>query len=363
MSQLTERTGSRVTSFGHWLRERFIRENLFNALKTFAWLGPLTLLIWVYAERAQVVEEDNVSIPIEVQSNDRNRFVRLDQPAPDKVVIVRLSGPRSRVDELRQQLDPRNNPSVILPIDSTLPAGQSHDLDAAQLISHSRLFESSGVSVTDSKPARIRVYIDQYQQQDVDIQAPAGSNIQGTPVFTPAKATVRAPARDLAMAINQGTLTVEADLKSTGVLDQPGTHEINVRIKSPQLAGNNSVTYTPDTVKATIEVRPTDISYEISSMNVLVQIPSSLQKDYLVSTDDFISNITVTGPSEQIAALQKETAAKPQAILTITRDDLNGDRPSHPLQVQFPAGIQNVRLSKADEAKNISFRLIKRATE
>ena len=51
----------------HWLRGCFERYNLLAGLKTLLWLGPLTLLIWVYAEREQNDKID-AAIPVAVRA-------------------------------------------------------------------------------------------------------------------------------------------------------------------------------------------------------------------------------------------------------------------------------------------------------
>src|SRR5690242_1264927 len=48
----------------------FSRESLFNFAKTMAWVVPLTILIWVYAEREQRDTDPGVTFPIDVRSSD-----------------------------------------------------------------------------------------------------------------------------------------------------------------------------------------------------------------------------------------------------------------------------------------------------
>src|SRR4051812_26806963 len=68
-------------------------EQFFGFLKTLIWVAPLTLLIWVYAEREQAVTVAGVTFPVDVRTVDHNRIVQLRSPA-DKNIIVELSGPR-----------------------------------------------------------------------------------------------------------------------------------------------------------------------------------------------------------------------------------------------------------------------------
>src|SRR5215211_3341785 len=58
----------------------FTRENVVSNLKTLAWVIPLTLLIWIYAEREQVAPAKDVAVPFELQSVDTDRVVSLKPP-------------------------------------------------------------------------------------------------------------------------------------------------------------------------------------------------------------------------------------------------------------------------------------------
>src|SRR5688500_9862212 len=85
-----------------WARGTFTRENLVSGAKTLAWVVPLTVLIWVYAEREQLIPEQSVPIPINVTSGDPSRVVTLLHP-PDKMILADLEGPRSRIDAVRNE--------------------------------------------------------------------------------------------------------------------------------------------------------------------------------------------------------------------------------------------------------------------
>src|SRR3954447_8679042 len=80
-------------------------EQSVNFLKNLVWVVPLTLLIWIYAEREQTVTLPTEPVSIDVRTNDHNRLVDLRFPQ-DKNIIVELSGPRARIDRVRELLQP-----------------------------------------------------------------------------------------------------------------------------------------------------------------------------------------------------------------------------------------------------------------
>ena len=65
-----------ASSLRRWSGRMFTLENLSSGLKTFMWVAPLTILIWVYAEREQVVQKE-VTLPIAVKSTDPKLIVSL----------------------------------------------------------------------------------------------------------------------------------------------------------------------------------------------------------------------------------------------------------------------------------------------
>src|SRR4051812_27900483 len=63
----SRRTPNRfVAWFAGWSHEYFTTERIGAFFKTLLWVAPLTILIWIYAERQQQYKQNDVSIPIEV---------------------------------------------------------------------------------------------------------------------------------------------------------------------------------------------------------------------------------------------------------------------------------------------------------
>src|SRR5688500_16422200 len=73
---LLRRTG---TATRRWARDTFNREQIVAGLKQLAWVAPLTMLIWLYAERAQQSEE---MIPVHVRARSSNDKVHLKLVEP-----------------------------------------------------------------------------------------------------------------------------------------------------------------------------------------------------------------------------------------------------------------------------------------
>src|SRR5258706_9196582 len=89
--------------YGHPAKRVPFGQKVVDVLKTFAWVAPLTVLIWIYAEREQSVPYSGVSFPIELRTTDSNRLVTLRDPS-DHNVVATLLGPRTAVERVMREL-------------------------------------------------------------------------------------------------------------------------------------------------------------------------------------------------------------------------------------------------------------------
>jgi hypothetical protein len=343
----------------------FTWDNLFAAARTLAWLVPLTVLIWLYAEREQVFEIESVPIPITVTAGgDLNLFVELQAPQ-DAVITAKLNGPRGRLEDIRQRIMPQGSkPTVVLTIDRNhVTPGSLNTIDTAQALSTSPVFANSGVTVSNCSPAQLKVYVDDYTDRVLEVQRPTGvTNLVGTPDFDPRKVTLRGPRRNIQLAEERGPITVEADL--SGLVDKPG----------PQVANNvplvvrpvlQDVTLSPNTVRASFEVRAADVKWTYPSMGVSIEIPQSLQETSKVNCISTLPNVELVGPPDQIALLQQEGAPRPTAQITVTVDAVPNKpyiaKPGANLTFKFPPGAEDVQVNPETLANySIEWTLVER---
>ncbi|HEY1629363.1 MAG TPA: hypothetical protein VGF52_05860 [Tepidisphaeraceae bacterium] len=359
-TSLGARAAGRFLALGRWGRQSMSRSNLLAGLKTLSWLVPLTLLIWIYAEREQIDKADNISIPIEIQSVDYNKHISLQME--DKNVVAELSGPRSQLEEIRQKLLPQGDrPSVVLRIDP--PLGQ-YNPNTADLLNASPIFAHTGVTISNCKPASLPIFVDEFVERDVDVQAPPSvSNLVKQPIFDPKQVKIRAPQREMDRIESSGRLVAYADMASTGVLDKPGNHEAVVRVTSPGLNVQDA-SYNPANVSANFDVRQSDVQFTIPSVVVNLEGPNYLLNKYEVQYKDTIYDVKVMGPPDKIAALQRDDTTKPYGILHVTGDDrptpTSAGQHTRRLEFKMPDGV---RLDPQDDQRSIDFTLVERPTQ
>jgi hypothetical protein len=361
LDQAPSRARDQFGRFGRWLRDCFERENIIAGLTALAWLVPMTLLIWIYAEREQVLPEKDQTIPIAVRSNDGSLYVEVTS---DANIVADLAGPRSRVDEVRQQIQPRDGkPSIVVTIPDGLSPGQVHEPDIAQLLNSHPAFQARGVTVSNCKPSRIQVFVDRFEEHELEVQKPDDvTNLAATPLFEPNKVRVRAQASALARAKSSGALRIIADLGKTGRLNSPGKHEAPVPVYVPNLV-SDAVTYTPSTVQAKFEVRSSNVTGKLTSVPVKVSAPVELQEQHSIQIQqtprNVIYNVTVTGPAERIAELERGDI-KLWAVLEVDGNDIPTAGGTRRLKFEVPEGV---RVSDADQQRTVEFKLVQRAIE
>src|SRR5689334_9844341 len=66
-------------------RDAFGKQQLLDALKAFLWVAPLTILIWIYAEREQLATRKNFRVPVEIRSADPRQVITITSPADESL--------------------------------------------------------------------------------------------------------------------------------------------------------------------------------------------------------------------------------------------------------------------------------------
>jgi hypothetical protein len=350
----------------HRFASRFTRENVVSHLKTIAWVIPLTMLIWIYAEREQVDTPEDVAVPFELFSADRSRVVSL-KPPQDKNLILKLQGPRAKLSDVVAKLHGGLLPTG-LRIEVPAAGGDLHEyfVDALPLVKNQKIFVDSGVSVLGCQPAKLAVLEDSYVEREAKVVRPPDvTNVVAT--FDPPTVKVKGPlmvltrAEKAPRAESPGKLVLYGDLHDEAM--KPAGHyepkEVVLR-RPPELEDERVSISGPTTIRASVDVRPADKTLLIRSMPVTLDVTDSLWDKYAVT--DFkgvLQNVTVTGPPEIIDAMQKpDFEPKPKARVVVTPQDA-GDRRSKPVAWDMPEGVKVI---DADKNRTVEFRLVDKST-
>lgn len=322
-------TPSRRSALGYGeppTTRRSLGQRVITSLKTLAWVTPLTILIWAYAEREQNFTDPNpVPCPVELQASSPDRSVILVLPDQtngahrDTTVTVTLSGPRANVYAAEREIRTMNagHPAIQIALGPEYAPGE-HTLDTKKLIDSNRVFASYGVTVKSCEPAALTVKIDTMTENSLPVRAaPTPDNLDGDPIFDPPTVNVRAPTS----YFNQPNATsLSADLTKFVELKQDGQHTLpSVAVTWPYK--DESVSFATASVKAIVRTSTPAQNGKVDSMLVYVIMPPGLEQHYKVEYDPSLINVRVKGPQKDIETINK-LDPPPRAMLEVKPTDL-----------------------------------------
>jgi hypothetical protein len=332
------------------------RDQFTGFMKNLVWVVPITLLIWVYAEREQSVVEPSIVASIDVKTADSSRVVTLRGPA-DKNIILELSGPRARLERVKELLRPKSDgPALQIDVDLLMPATPNQHIPTVAQINNNPIFKNNGITVKSAQPPYLVVDIDSFEEEVVPVRAPPEiAQLLGEQShFDPSTIKIRAPSKVLERAAADKQLFVYADLsKHDEIKTRTGPYTIdNVPVYWPgpptpgqsATARKENVYLTPPTVKALLEIKQRDVEYTIPRITVSKATPARFEDGFTVDFAAQILNVPVTGPAEQIDLLRNRKFI-PEAVFKITGMEKTGELQA-PLKIDLPPGVQLTKESR-----------------
>jgi len=343
-----------------WFSDTFSGDKVVDTLKQLAWVVPLTLLIWVYAEREQITKLPNETIPFELISLDPNKSVRL-RSQQDRNVVVDLEGPRARLQDVLRQLRGGTSPQGLpINVDPKLSANREHELRTSTLLANHSIFRDNGITVTRSQPDRLIVTVDQLVEEEARVVPQTGiANLEAGSTFEPPTVRVRGPLALIEQAKKDanGQLLVYARVPDN-LLRTPG--QVDATDLSldppPALRDDDRVTLSRSNVDGKLRVRDADVKWTMQSMSISLDQPKSAAEKYQVEYSPSLSNVTLIGPKDVIDLISKpDYEPKPYAQLRVTSSDVGGERRRKLRFVELPQGV---RVSDEDLNREVAFKLV-----
>lgn len=334
------------------------RDRAKETIKTLLLVVPLTLLIWVYAERSQSTE-DKVTVSLEIESSDPQQAALLVHANGDDVsnipsVTLTLEGPRSRIVAVKSEITRLSREGKLkLFVPSQLGVGRDHDVPIGAMAGNNAPFLDSGVTVKATEPDAITVKIDKIESRDVSVQLPRElAQLVTQPRLEPATVRVRGPVSMLqkAFARPEG-FAATLDL-SSAALGQAGSRVFDSVALLPP--GDPTLSFTPNTIKVVLEVNPLEPKFTIPSMSISVQKPLNMDSRYRIEvTPIILTNVSVVGPQDKIDLIRLDKASpRPTAVLVVTTEDIGKDG-RHAVRYDLPPGVRAV-----DTPREVEFRIV-----
>lgn len=326
------------------------KAQLMEMTKTLSLVTILTLLIWIYAERAQN-DKASIQLELDVFVSNPTQFATLIEPV-NTPITVEIEGPRSKLDQLRTQLERRIR--VVLP-DNYEPETENN-IPVLPLLNDYPEIRALGVTVTSASPGTIRVRIDPKRTIKVPVVLPTDLPVSISDVsIDPPSVEVTGPAAVLARLFPTPKSGIPLDLSGAmEKLNTPGNHRLeNVPLQIPRETGLQVKPVRINSVRIDINTRETELI--LRTVPLVIQQPLPTVNRWEITTKEkTLTNIRVRGPASEIAKLQsvdnKPPEILPVAVLRLTNDDRNATDVVRPVSIEgLPQGVSLVGPAPAVE--------------
>ena len=337
-----------------WARETFNREQVVSALRSLVWVVPLTLLIWIYAEREQQ-DEPRAQFQVEVRSGSPGQVVRLVDlnGRAAATVTAELRGPKARVGVAVESL------RAGVPVQIVVEGGRQpgvHDIDILTLIERDQRLRDAGASVLNCQPQMLRVEVDTLHDEELDVKVDPNVRrlLNGEPVFDPPKVRVSAPSS----AFQKAKQPLYAIANLPQEMLTTGRHgPANVRVTVPGLGGPDVILRQP-TVMATVDVGNAVAEWRIPSLPVFMVTTTATARLYDVTGNpEFIQSVRVFGSPERMQQLKDGLLSpKPEAHFSVTSADAVTRKVTRRLEYVLPDGIT----MREEDKQDVTFEVVRR---
>ncbi len=333
-------------------------------LRTFVWAAPLTVLLWLWADREQVTSLSDVTVPISVRTSDPTRLGTLASPA-DRLVVVKLEGRRSRLEALREKIAASGSDGLTVDLQSVAGGLEPGEVrrSTVEVLNANPLFAAYGARVVSAVPQEVKITVDEIVEREaVVVPDSTITTFDGPLVFEPRSVTVRGPRdriQDLVPRTSDGHYQVTAEFAGMASLLVPGQHDLATVPLRRVGTATGGITIVPDSVKASFAIRSAGVKYVIPSLPVFALSSGTFLDEYRAVFEPVVKNVGVTGPPDVITALKMDKLPlRPKAVLEFSREDLPaGTVRSRKLRFELPAGV-TVLPEEAD--REFTFTLQKR---
>ncbi len=330
-----------------------VGRRVYEVIRNLMLVVPLTMLVWLYAERETIDDKQVISVPVIIHPDRADRIVTFASSA-DRVLEIKVAGTRVRIQQARDELARKQGLQIVAP--AQLELGPQVTLPAMEAVNANPIFSQRGITVTSCTPAMLSLQVDELvpaMEFRPGIPQEIASRLDGQAVLDPPTVMLSGPKR----ALMSTDVPVEVVAEITPqMLPKVGGEipAVPLRLKTT----NELVKITPTTVKALVKLKSSAVTYVINSVPVFTFGPPALFDKYRVNFPNgpFLSRVTVVGPQEEINRIISEDF-KPKALLEITQNDARERLPRSPSQYILP---EHVTVSDEDKSRTITFELVER---
>lgn len=310
-------------------------------IRTILLVTLVTLLIWLWAEGESLSSETlNPSITF-VQDSNELLLETTDQQW-NGAVSVRLQGSNRALTDARRDLGKQIRLKVG---DQGVPSQPGQQIvDFKKAIEQLPEVRTLGLSVVEVTPANTVVKIVKMMARELTVRPALATdiNILGDATVSPAKVTVRAPSELAALLPADVYAVAPITKEQLGVARDDTPQTITTTVQIPELAGKEGVVITPEKVGVTFRLRRSVDTVTVPSVPVWFSLPPTEGRRWNIDlTDQFLRDVTFTGPSDAIAKIRSRDII-PIAEIQLSSDDLEkGIEAKEAVFVGLPPGVES----------------------
>jgi len=334
-----------------WMDEHMSREQVSAGLKTMLWVIPLTILIWIYAERQGHTTFSNVTLPVEIVSNDPTKVFSIISPA-SKNVVVTLKGPRVALEAAQKQFNPLNG-SLAAQIQFDGSGSSAPQSIRTVRVREDKRLADANITVESAEPDEIRFYVDQLVEREYRVEVDDPRRFGTPPKFTPEVVKLRGPSRVLNNPTN--SLRVEADLASAMTRVAPSDQPLELTDVKLNVVGADASSVKPIPERVSAVVTPIKAKEALlPRVRVMIAAPKAVLDRYQVELPggETITNVAVSGPEDVINRLVENA---PIAFVEVTQAVLSSGEAEVPIQYNLPPDVV-----LKDERRTLTVRAVMR---
>lgn len=287
-------------------------KSILNQITTFVTVTAFALLVWLYAEDANV--QTYTEQAVRVQFLLPPGVDGLVTPTEPITVLVNFDGSNGQF----QQFDDARNEiiQIELPIDRSLDL-QELEIDLRDEIEQADRLKQLGINVTSVSPERTIVTYEKKLDVTLDVKIRqrtgaiklASANFSDT--GTPPRVTLRNVPAGLANQIGGLNAIAWIEEEDVASLTKGSPQQITVSIDLPGVIA--TLDRSISTVDLLVTVADNRDTVQIDRRPILLSYPPSINERYIIEieeADRFITAFELEGPRQQIAALKEDPASK-----------------------------------------------------
>jgi hypothetical protein len=296
------------------LQRFFSIDNLRDIGGTLLIVVPLTLVIWIWAEREQV-DKQTFSVSLKASSS-ADQIARIINPN----VSILLEGPKSGLDAFDRALrDSGREITITLPRANVASREVASLMNVSELLADQRLIRDLGLTIRNSPT--VDVVIDQLVERAIDIRKPEELRLLEM-TADPVNVTVKGPRRALQdLPDGAHAEIIPPNPAELAAMTTPGAKRTitDVQLRLVGVPDDRAITLTRQTIASATFVVPLSLEDRATinySLSIRLDWPD-------VITTGRIQGINVVGPRDVVGKLDTEEVKRQIfARITLSRDDV-----------------------------------------